>query len=90
MAENISTQRPIINGFEPVDIGDIECSMNIAFEGAEAMGAIFKTIARLTDDKEIKALCSHAALIAELQSNDLDALRERAMKAGLVAEARHE
>lgn len=90
MAEMDSTQRTIVNGFEPVGRRDIECSVNIASEGSEAMGAIFKTIARLTDDKEIKALCSHAALIAEIQSNDLDALRERAMKAGLVAEARHE
>ncbi|WP_025917813.1 hypothetical protein [Herminiimonas sp. CN] len=81
-----SIQRTIINGFESVTVLDIECVANITVEQAEAMGALFRTIARLTDDNEVKALCDHGALQAELQAGDIDVIRERAMKAGLVAE----
>ncbi len=89
MADSNSTQRTIINGFEPVDVLDIECTANITFEQAEAMGAMFRAIAKLTDDRDVKALCRHGALQAELQASDIDVIRERAMKAGLVAEARN-
>lgn len=87
MAKQDSTQHTIINGFEPVSIGDIECTAHITFEQAEAMGALFRTIARLTADNEVKALCSHGALQADMQANDIDVIRERAVKAGLSLEA---
>lgn len=85
MAKNDSTQRTIINGFEPVARMDIECLAHITMEQAEAMGALFRTIARLTSDKEVVKLCRHGALQADLQHNDIDVVRERAMKAGLAA-----
>ena len=75
----------LVNGFETVDVLTIECVANITHEQAMAMGAIFRSIARLTDDREIKALCEHGALQADLQGNDIDVLRERAVKAGLEA-----
>lgn len=83
MAKNDST-RTIINGHEPVSISDVECIASITIEQSEAMGAFFRTIARLSDDKEIKALCEHGALQAALQWNDIDVLRERVEKAGFV------
>jgi hypothetical protein len=86
MAKNKSAERAIINGFEPVTVLDIECMANITWEQADAMGALFRTIARLTDDKEVKALCNHGALQADLQANDIDVIRERSMKAGLLVE----
>ncbi|MBM2767061.1 hypothetical protein [Burkholderia anthina] len=85
MASANSTERIIVNGFEPVSIDDIEGTANITYEQAEAMSAIFRSISRLTDDREIKALCEHGALQADLQANDIDVIRERAVKAGLNA-----
>ncbi|CAH2936890.1 MAG: hypothetical protein CPDRYMAC_4481 [uncultured Paraburkholderia sp.] len=79
----------LINGFEPVSIGDIECIADITYEQAEAMGAIFRSILRLTDNREVRKLCERGALQANLQANDIDVIRERAVKAGLdVSEVR--
>lgn len=85
MADIHSSERVIIDGFEPVSVNDIECTANITEEQANAMGAIFRAIGRMTDDKDIKALCEHGALQADLQANDLDNIREHALKAGLHA-----
>jgi hypothetical protein len=87
MAEHDFTQRTIINGFEPVTVDDVECMAHITFEQAEAMDALFRSIARLTADSEIKGLCAHGALQADLQGNDIDVIRERAMKAGFAVSA---
>jgi hypothetical protein len=72
------------NGFMPVAIFDIECAASDAIDQAEIMSALFRTIGRLTDDKEIVALCAHGALQADLQGDDIDVLRKRAVKAGMV------
>ncbi|ALV55220.1 hypothetical protein A8F72_02975 [Burkholderia cenocepacia] len=80
-----STERVIVDGFEPVSVDDIEGTASITYEQAEAMSAIFRSISRLTDDREIKALCEHGALQADLQANDIDVIRERAVNAGLDA-----
>jgi hypothetical protein len=83
MAEHDFTQRALINGCEPVTASEIEATACITGEQADAMGAIFRTIARLTEDREIRQLCAHGALQADMQSNDLDVIRERATKAGV-------
>lgn len=83
MAIANSTERVLINGFEPVSVEDIKDIANITYEQAEAMSAIFRSISRLTDDREIKALCEHGASQADLQANDIDVIRERAVKAGI-------
>jgi hypothetical protein len=86
MAENDLTNRVLVNEFEPVTASEIEANACITGEQADAMGAMFRTIARLTEDREIRQLCAHGSLQADMQSNDLDVIRERAMKAGLVIE----
>lgn len=85
MATLDSTEHIFVDGFRPVSINDIDGSASIAYEQAEAISAIFRSIARLTTDREIKALCMHGALQADLQANDIDVIRERAIKAGLDA-----
>ena len=87
MATKHSTQPIIINGFEPVSAIDIECAAYITGEQADAMGTLFRSIARLTEDKEIKGLCEHGALQADLQGNDIDVMRERAVRAGFAGGA---
>lgn len=82
MANCDSTQRTLINGCKPVTITDIECMAYITMEQATAMAALFRVMARLADDEVIKELCNHGALQADLQGNDIDVLRERAVKAG--------
>ena len=77
----------VINGFEQVQIWDIECMAGIAMGQAETMGTMFRTIARLVEDKDVRALCAHGVLQAELLHNDVDVLQERATKAGLKGEA---
>lgn len=84
MTNNNST-RALINGFEPVTVLDIECAASITGEQANAMATLFRAIARLTDDDDIKGLCEHGSLQADLQSNDIDVIRERAMAAGFAA-----
>lgn len=85
MTNQNSTQTSVVHGFEPVTCLDIECLSHITMEQSEAMGTLFRTIARLTDDEEVMKLCKHGALQADLQHNDIDVIRERAMKAGLIA-----
>ena len=84
MANIDSTTERIINGFHPATALDIECMANITYEQAMAMEVMFKTIARLTTDEDIKALCRHGALQAALQGNDIDCTREVVVKAGVV------
>lgn len=71
----------------PVSVVDIENTAGVACEHADAMATMFKTIARLTSDPEIQGLCFHGALLANLQGNDIDGLRERALDVGLVGGA---
>ncbi|CAJ0867889.1 hypothetical protein R20233_01453 [Ralstonia sp. LMG 32965] len=85
MADIHSSERVIVNGFEPVTRDDIDTTTNVTYQQAEAMGAIFRAIGRMTDDRDIKALCEHGAQQADLQACDLDVLREKAEKAGLHA-----
>ena len=85
-----ASARTIINGFEPITAIDIECMSHIAYEQVNAMGAIFRTISRLTQDAEVIALCKHGALQADLQGNDIDCIRERVVKAGMVGCLREE
>ncbi|AOL05364.1 MULTISPECIES: hypothetical protein [Burkholderia] len=89
MATANSTERVLIDGFVPVSVDDIEYTANITYEQAEAMSAIFRSISRLTDDREIRALCEHGALQADLQANDIDGIRERAVKAGFDVSGVH-
>lgn len=76
----------LINGFEPVTAADLEAFGHIAVEQASALDALFRSIARLTDDREIKDLCAHGAFQASLQSNDIDVICERAGKAGVCVD----
>ena len=85
LAKTHSTERILIDGFEPISVGEIESTADVAYDQAETMSTIFRCISRLTDDREIKKLCEQGALQAELQANDIDVIRERAIKAGLDA-----
>jgi len=85
-AKQNTTDRTIRNGFEAVTRLDIESNACVTYEQAIAMGAIFEAIGRLTQDITIKDLCAHGALQAKLQANDIDCLRENAVKAGVVGE----
>lgn len=87
MAELYSIQQTITNGRTPVSAADIECFARIAFENAEGLEAMFRTIARLTDDAEIKALCGYGAFQAFAQVAQIDAIMERTLESGLVARA---
>lgn len=79
-----TTEKILRNGFEPVTRQDIECTTCITYEQAEAQGALFRAIERLTSDGNIKQLCKHGWLQADLQANDIDVLGDRALKAGVV------
>jgi hypothetical protein len=84
MAEHDLKNRVLVDGFDPVSVTDIESLAAITCEQAEAMGALFRAIGRLSEDREIRELCAHGGLQADLQGNDIDVIRERAMKAGLA------
>ena len=85
MADVNFTERIFMGGFEPVSVRGIESTADIVYEQAEAMNAIFHCISWLADDRDIKKWSEHAALQADLQANDIDVIRERAVKAGLDA-----
>lgn len=80
-------QKLLINGFEPVTAEDIDDAVTIAYPQAEAIGAIFRSIGRLSEDRDVKILCQCGALQADTIAGDIDFLRERAVKAGLVGGA---
>lgn len=79
--------RTIVNGFNPVTAGDVDDTIVVAHEQLLVMTTLFRSIGRLTDDKDTRALCKHGADQAECVANDIDILRERAAKAGLVGGA---
>jgi hypothetical protein len=87
---NANSTSIIRNGFEAVTWQDVESIAVIACEQADAMGGTFRAIQRLTVDETIKKLCEHGALQADLQGNDIDCLRERAVKAGVVGDLKDE
>jgi hypothetical protein len=81
------TINPINNGFHLVTRMDLECHCYISMEAAEAMQALFAAIELLAENHEaieIKGLAKHGKNLADLLHNDIDVIRERAMKAGLV------
>lgn len=78
---NTTTKAP------PVSVTDIEVTAGATCEQADAMETMFRAIARLTDDKEIQGLCAHGAMMAAIQGNDIDSLRERAISSGLAGGA---
>lgn len=77
-------EKKINNEFEALTRFDFECSSNITYELAIAMSAIFKAIERLSRDQIVKDLCNQGALQANLQANNIDDLRERAIKVGII------
>ena len=68
-----------------LDAFSVQCTANITGEQADAMGALFRSIARLSGDKEVQDLCAHGDLLAKMASNDLDALSETADQVRKVA-----
>ena len=90
MADAIVTQNPAsqkytTSAFEPVTLSDINNTTSLAFGYAEAGRALFEAISRLSDDRVIKALCENGMLQMDFQANDLDCLRENAIKGGVIA-----
>jgi hypothetical protein len=77
----------IVNGFEQVSATDVECVTVRASDQADAIAAMFRSIARLSEDQEIKALCLHGAGLADEISCDTGHLGERVVKAGFVGSA---
>jgi hypothetical protein len=75
----------LINGHYPLTLTELECVASITAEQAKAMSALFLCIARLVNDSVVKDICEHGALQADLQRNDIDAMRERAEAAGFDA-----
>lgn len=75
--------KKLVNGFEVVSVSDIEDIAELAHAQAAVISTLFRSIARLTDDMDIQGLCSHGLLQSEMQANDIDALRERVVKAGV-------
>jgi hypothetical protein len=84
MANIDSTQPQLINGFYPVSQTDIEDLAGEGMESVELIETLFATIGRLSNDNEIRELCKHGGFRASILHNDIDVIRERAIKAGLV------
>ncbi len=77
-------QKLLINGFEPVSVEDIDGIVAVAHAQLMAMTAMFRCVARLTGEREIKLLCDHGNGQAEDVANEIDQLRERVVQAGFV------
>lgn len=80
--EQNTTKKITRNGFAAVTRMDIQNTSGVTLEQIEVIGALFRAIERLTTDQ----LCKHGALQADFQANDIDCLRECAVKAGVVGE----
>jgi hypothetical protein len=76
----------LINGHHPVTASDVENALEIAHSQIETMAALFRSIAKTIKDRDLVILCKHGSCQAEEVANDLDELRERAEKAGVVGE----
>lgn len=82
----------IRNGFECVTRTDGEANMICAYSDLQHLQALFAAIARLAQtphsqpDTEVTQLANLGEEIADRLANDVDVLRERIVKAGLVGE----
>lgn len=70
--------------YEPISAIEVEDTLILAHAQAEAVGAILRSIARMSDDRDIMGLCKHGHGLVDQFVNDTDLLRERAVNAGFV------
>lgn len=71
---------------KPVTAGEIEDALEIAHIRVEALGALLRGIAAMTDSRDIKTLCKHGSGQAGEVANDLDLLRDDVATAGVAGE----
>ena len=73
-------------GATPVTASEIEDALEIAHIRIEALGALLRGIAIMTDNRDIKTLCKHGSGQAGEVANDLDLLRDDVATAGVAGE----
>ena len=78
--------KPAATGAKPVTASDIEDILEIAHIRIEALEALLRGIAIMTDNRDIKTLCKHGAGQAGEVANDLDLLRDGVSTAGVAGE----
>ena len=71
-------------GVKPVTASDIEDALEIAHIRIEALGALLRGIAVMSDSRDIKTLCKHGSGQAGEVANDLDLLRDDVRTAGVT------
>ena len=71
---------------KPVTASEIEDALEIAHIRVEALGALLRGIAIMTDNRDIKTLCKHGSGQAGEVANDLDLLRDDVGTAGVAGE----
>ena len=71
---------------KPVTASEIEDALEVAHIRIEALGALLRGIAIMTDNGDIKTLCKHGAGQAGEVANDLDLLRDDVGTAGVSGE----
>ncbi|SEN31907.1 hypothetical protein SAMN05428959_1011157 [Duganella sp. CF517] len=79
--------KPAATGAKPVTASEIEDALEIAHIRIEALGALLRGIAVMTDNRDIKTLCKHGSGQAEEVANDLDLLRDGVSTAGVTGAA---
>lgn len=78
--------KPATTGAKPVTASEIEDALEIAHIRIEALGALLRGIAIMSDNLDVKTLCKHGAGQAGEVANDLDLLRDDVGTAGVVGE----
>lgn len=85
-AIDAATLEPAATSAKPVTAGEVEDALEIAQARIEALGALLRGIATMTDNRDIKTLCKHGSGQAGEVANDLDLLRDDVATAGVAGE----
>ena len=81
----VKAQNHVGTGAGAVTVERIDYFAESTYAAAETLRAMFLSIERLIDDDAIKILCRHGARHAFAQAQEIDILRESALKEGVAA-----
>jgi uncharacterized protein YunC (DUF1805 family) len=74
------------NGFEVVTRADVLNTLEMIMGQIEVIPVIMKAVAAMAGNDDVAALTRHVQTIVDVAHNELDAISERAEKAGIVSE----
>jgi len=81
------TDTMLRNGFDVVTRFDVVGDLELAMSALDPIRPMMRAVERLaSDDETVAEIAKHVRGIIDIVHNDIDVLRERAQKAGVIGE----